>query len=204
MRIDLHCHTKFSGDNHFEPEALLAEAAAKGLDGVCITEHFSVDASLKVLEVDRPEGLVVLRGAEISTEIGHMLVFGPADGKWNRWGNEGELVDHEKAVRAVKASGGVCIPSHPYRGIVSMGDSAFDSDLFDAVETLNGANPDRMNDKAVKAARKHGMNGIGGSDAHSPGEVGRAYTIFQRWIYTVEELVVEIKSGRFRPERMKG
>ena len=204
MWIDLHCHTKFSGDNHFEPEALLAEAAAKGLDGVCITEHFSVDASLMVSDLEPPDGLVVLRGAEISTEIGHMLVFGPADDTWNLWGNAGELVDHQEAVRAVKAAGGVCIPSHPYRGIGSMGDSAFQPDLFNAVETLNGANPGRMNEKAVKAARKNGMKGVGGSDAHSPGEVGRAYTVFEKWIYTVEELVAEIKSGRFRPELMKG
>ena len=37
--IDLHCHSRFSADGVAEPEALIAEARAKGLHGFAITDH---------------------------------------------------------------------------------------------------------------------------------------------------------------------
>ena len=40
--FDLHCHTKYSGDNYLEPEELIKQALGKNLDGVCITEHSSL------------------------------------------------------------------------------------------------------------------------------------------------------------------
>jgi len=42
LKIDLHCHTKYSGDNDLEPEELIEQAVKKNLDGVCITEHSSL------------------------------------------------------------------------------------------------------------------------------------------------------------------
>jgi predicted metal-dependent phosphoesterase TrpH len=44
MRIDLHCHSKYSTDNFLEPEDLIQKAVERMLDGVCFTEHFSVGA----------------------------------------------------------------------------------------------------------------------------------------------------------------
>jgi predicted metal-dependent phosphoesterase TrpH len=35
MKIDLHCHTKYSGDNYLEPEELIEQALKVNLNGVC-------------------------------------------------------------------------------------------------------------------------------------------------------------------------
>jgi histidinol phosphatase-like PHP family hydrolase len=42
MKIDLHCHSKYSGDSHLEPEDVIEQAIKLNLDGVC-EERDSVD-----------------------------------------------------------------------------------------------------------------------------------------------------------------
>jgi histidinol phosphatase-like PHP family hydrolase len=42
MKIDLHCHSKYSGDNHLEPEDVIEEAIKLNLDGVCFAEHYTM------------------------------------------------------------------------------------------------------------------------------------------------------------------
>jgi len=39
MKIDLHCHSKYSQDNYLEPEEVIEQAIKMNLDGVCFTEH---------------------------------------------------------------------------------------------------------------------------------------------------------------------
>src|SRR3989339_342307 len=136
MKIDLHCHTKYSLDNVFDPVQLILEAYEKGLDGVCITDHFSVEASMPVDKIKKPEGFLVFRGVEISTTLGHMLVFGIRDDAWNIWDRDFYL-DTCSVVASVRSKGGICVPSHPYRPVESMADLAFDRTLFDAVEAVN-------------------------------------------------------------------
>ncbi len=47
MRIDLHCHTEYLGDNYLEPEELIEQAIRLNLNGVCFTEHRSHDDPIK-------------------------------------------------------------------------------------------------------------------------------------------------------------
>jgi hypothetical protein len=42
MRIDLHCHSKYSADNHLEPEAVIEQAIKLNLDRVCFAEYYSM------------------------------------------------------------------------------------------------------------------------------------------------------------------
>jgi histidinol phosphatase-like PHP family hydrolase len=44
-RIDLHVHTRFSGDNDADPEEIVERAIERGLDGIAFTEHYSFEAS---------------------------------------------------------------------------------------------------------------------------------------------------------------
>jgi predicted metal-dependent phosphoesterase TrpH len=65
MKIDLHCHSKFSHDNYLNPEDLIHEAVRKGLNGVCFTEHYSIAASLPVEKIHIPGEFYVFRGLAI-------------------------------------------------------------------------------------------------------------------------------------------
>ncbi len=197
MRLDLHCHSKYSHDNHLDPEDLIRRAVELGLDGVCFTEHFSFNSSWPVDRMTVPENFLVLRGVEVSTDCGHLLVYGVENDAWNLWGRHNHL-KLPKVVESVHALGGICVPAHPFRGWESMGDRIFTFPLFDAIETHNGTNNSEQNRQAVSAAAKLGLPSIGGSDCHYLDRVGTAVTEFENPIADTKDLVREIKAGRCR------
>lgn len=197
MILDLHCHTKYSRDNTLEPEDLIFRAVQRGLDGVCITEHYSVDASKPVEDIKIPGGFLVLRGVEISTDCGHLLAYGLADDSWNEWGRETYL-NLGEVIRVVHDRGGVCAPAHPFRGWESLGERIFHTPGLDAVETHNGGAYSEQNQQAIKAAVKLGLPSIGGSDCHQANQVGRSVTEFFEPIHNIDELVKAIIDGKCR------
>jgi hypothetical protein len=197
MRIDLHCHSRYSHDNYLDPKDVIEEAVTKGLHGVCFTEHFSVTASLPVTKLPAPAGFHIFRGVEISTGEGHLLAYGLIDDAWNRWGRHLHL-PLTGVIDAVHRCGGICVPAHPYRGYDSLGDRLYHLSGIDAVETVNGGNPPGADEKARAAAAKRSLPGIGGSDCHVKHRVGVAYTEFTTPVATLAELVREIREGRCR------
>ena len=194
MRIDLHCHSKYSLDNYFEPEQLIKQALKMNLDGVCFTEHYSLEASMPVTEINVPKGFSVFRGLEISTDKGHLLVYGLKDDSWNTW-SMNNYPDARAVIEKVRQMGGVCAPAHPFRPCDSFGDELLRINSFDAVETHNGRDSPGMNRKALETSRILGLPSIGGSDCHNKKQVGRAYTLFNNPVYTIEALVDEIRKG---------
>lgn len=197
MMIDLHCHSKYSHDNHLEPAELIERAIKSGLNGVCFTEHFSFDSSWPIERMSHPAGFLVLRGVEVSTDSGHLLVYGVEDDSWNRWGRNNYL-NLVKVLDSVHALGGICIPAHPFRGWESLGEKIFSIPGLDAIETHNGVNDRHQNQPAVEAAWKLGLPATGGSDCHQLFQVGRAYTEFDNPIETMADLIREIKAGACR------
>lgn len=195
--IDLHCHSKYSHDNHLEPEAVVRRALGLGLDGVCFTEHHSMKESWPIERIRPPEGFLVFRGVEVSTDQGHLLVYGVADDSWNLWGHD-KILRLTKVIESVHALGGICVPAHPYRGWESVGDEVFSLTGFDAIETHNGTNGADQNGLATEAALKLGLPSIGGSDCHYVQRVGRAVTEFENRVGTIGEMIREIRAGRCR------
>ena len=45
FKIDLHIHTKYSGDTSSEPEDVVLHAIEANLYGIAFTEHYSYEAS---------------------------------------------------------------------------------------------------------------------------------------------------------------
>jgi hypothetical protein len=76
-----------------------------------------------------------------------------------------------------------------------IGDYVMRIDGFDAIETHNGFNLEKANKRAIQVAQFKGLPSIGGSDCHEKMEVGRAFTVFEKSVYTMEDLVREIKAG---------
>ncbi len=199
MWIDTHCHTKFSYDNWLEPLDLIRRALSLGLSGVCITEHHSYEASEPVARIGREEGLLVLRGVEISTDKGHLLAYGVADDGWNVWGRDTYLPMQE-VIERIALLGGVCAPAHPYReiGVASLLDDLFDLRGISAVETHNGNNSDGDNDLACTAAVNLGLPTLGGSDCHKSSAVGRCATQFSSPVSDMPSFIAAVRSGACR------
>lgn len=186
------------------PEDLIDRALAIGVEGICVVEHDSYEASETAAEFGEGSGLVVLRGVEVTTDKGHVLVYGVADDRWREVAREG-VVPAQALVEFVRDAGGVAVPAHPFRlDHTSMGDAlAAIAGLF-AVEGFNGSAARSENAAACEFAARYGLRVTGGSDAHMPGQVGRCVTSFERRVETVAELAAELKAGRFAGRYLLG
>lgn len=194
FKIDLHVHTRHSGDNNADPEESVVQAINNNLQGIAFTEHYYYEASgfAERLGIKYRDRIVIFRGVEFSTSDGHCLVFGVnTDGL----GLKGLPAD--EVVRVVARSGGVVIPSHPYRIGNSLGEAIRRVKGICAVEGYNGCNMEVFNVKAIEVAQELRLPFTGGSDAHDPADVGACYTEFDDLV-TAENFIERLKAGRYR------
>jgi hypothetical protein len=63
---------------------------------------------------------------------------------------------------------------------------------------------DPENDMARQVAERLGLLGVAGSDAHRLEEVGRCVTVLGREVRTEQELIGELRAGRFTVELRRG
>lgn len=194
FKIDLHVHSRNSGDNDADPGETVSRAIELGLDGIAFTEHYSFEASEPVERLrEKHRGAIMLfRGVEFSAAEGHCLVFGVDTDRLDI-----RFAPIREIVRIVTIAGGVVIPTHPYRGGNSMGELILAVPGINAVEGYNGANMHAMNVKAIEAAGRLKLPYTGGSDAHLPIEVGSCYTVFEDAV-TYENFLPLLKAGRFK------
>lgn len=191
MRIDLHCHTRpLSQCSALTPEQAVELARARGLDGICLTEHDRWWDADEIAALRARTGFLVLTGVELTTDMGHVLAFGlPA--------TEVPLATGEAAFAAAEAAGGVLFLAHPARdGLLRVDHRTVE--FFASVEALNGSDSRLQNLAATGLAHGFRLPGIGGSDAHTPVEVGRAATEFDADITGEASLVAAIQTGAYR------
>jgi hypothetical protein len=194
FRIDLHVHSRNSGDTDSEPEELIIRAVERDLFGIAFTEHYSFEASEEVepLKEKYEDSIRIFRGVEFSAMEGHCLIFGVNTDALALTG--APLKDIAKIVNE---SGGVLIPAHPYRKGNGMGDAFREVPGICAIEGYNGCNMRAYNEKAVQAAMEMDLPITGGSDAHRPEEIGICFTEFYEET-TKENLVDLLRKGNYR------
>lgn len=209
--VDFHIHTCFSHDSPSSPEEMVAGAEAKGLYGLCVTEHGSYEASSWVDSLRSRTRLKLFRGAEIYTNWGHLQVFGIHEDFWIRWEpavrqKDRDYFDAERIAEATAALGGVIVVPHPFMSGYRffMGERCQDLKGVVAIETLSGNSSIRSedNDQADALARRMGCGRTGGSDGHVPSEIGKWVTFLPGPVATEEELVQMLKTGGYVPGRM--
>lgn len=66
FRADLHCHSTYS-DGTFTPDQLIQHAVNKGLQGLSITDHDTVEAYKTAFSLSQKAGLQLIPGVEFST-----------------------------------------------------------------------------------------------------------------------------------------
>ncbi|HLE10498.1 MAG: hypothetical protein A2504_14465 [Bdellovibrionales bacterium RIFOXYD12_FULL_39_22] len=192
MKIDLHVHTKISRCSNLPWEDILNNAKLHGLDGVCITDHHSMEIKNYISEGILENGLCVIFGMEYSTDDGDFLVFGPYE-------NLPMGLSAEKLLKHINQSGGVAIVAHPFRASRPASERVVASGLCKIVEAINGGNRVEENDAVKKWKERYDIKLTGGSDAHALVEMGRAATIFDDPISSRQELILALKNGNYRP-----
>ncbi len=199
MWIDCHCHTRHSNDNWLEPLDLVRRARELGLDGIVVTEHHSYEASAAAERIGAAEGLLVLRGVEVSTDQGHLLLYGLTDDGWNIWRRDNYLPIREVIERAA-ALGAISVPAHPFRrtGLSCLREGLLDLAGIAAVETHNGGNLDEYNEPAIWSASYLGVPGLGGSDCHKAQAIGRCATEFHEPVTDMASFLAAVRAGACR------
>lgn len=190
IKIDLHTHSEGSYDGKEPVELMIEHVKDIELDGIAVTDHDKIDESLKASK--QAEDILAVPGVEVSTSEGHLLAIGveerPESGK-----------PFMETVEEIRELGGAAVVPHPFQK-TRHGVSKSRIDDIDAVEAFNawlftGA----QNRRAQKFAEKHGFPKVAGSDAHTLGIIGRAYTEIEvdkpREEITSEDIVQALKSG---------
>jgi len=169
LKLDLHVHSKRSGDSRSEPEDIIVWAVKKGLDGIAIVDHGTVKGALEAARLAKGQGFLVIPGAEIKTDQGEVIGYFLNEEIRAR-GFE-EVVDEMRSQDAV-----IALP-HPYdplrRNRIRSPELA--SKAVDAVEVYNArCLLESWNRKALSLARDEGLGYTAGSDAHHLEEIGAA------------------------------
>ncbi len=203
MLIDMHVHT----DSHslcsiVDPVDLVRRAEERNLSGIVLTEHDYVwtQGEVDTLKKETNTDLIILRGQEVTSTIGHLLVYG--------YHKILDCISLEEIVYKVHQQKGVVFVSHPFRygeySDLTLGQLETTFARFDGIEALNGNQSNEQNNYGLRIWESLGINGIGGSDAHSVHMVGNYVTEFQNEIRNEEDLTKELKAGRCSPVRYNG
>lgn len=187
--VDLHTHSRFFHGFTSRPtpyDAIgarlhVAVARARGLDGIAVTNHDYYET----FDFDTGD-LTIIPGIEVSSAAGHMLVVGPDPPRQTNPG----VLSPDDVVALARDGDCAVIMAHPYRNSRL---PEMDVDV-DAIE-VNGKRL-RSTDPLQRLAAERDLPLVGGSDAHYPVEIGRAYTELGVDTVTPESVVEAITDGR--------
>lgn len=169
-RFDLQVHTNASPCSSTSPERVAAAAVDAGLDGIAITDHDTV-ANVEAVREAAPDALNVISAVEVTTTEGHLLALDVAEPPPQA--DPLTVVDH------VHDQGGIAVLSHPFDSLRQYYEADLEAlaDAIDGVETVNSrCVRHRFNERAAAFATAYDLPATGGSDAHFPMEISRAYT----------------------------
>ncbi len=198
--LDLHVHTApASPCASSSVDEVIDEAKRIGLDGICLTDHnhqWSPEAIAALREKHR---FLVLRGNEITTVQGDMVVFGLDE-------DIKGIISLNDLAEKVAAVDGFIIAAHPFRGFLTVSGDSLGLDvqkaaarpmfnLVDGVEALNSKVTADENNFCGRVAQSLEMPVTGGSDAHLAEEVGFYATRFSKIIHDEEELISALQAG---------
>ncbi len=185
MKYDLHVHSKYSIDGYTEPEVIVKTAHKRGLSGVAVTDHNTIQGGLKAKEYETDD-LKVIIGSEIETDRGEVIgLFLSEEIKSNTF---------PEVVQEIKDQNGLVIIPHPFDKIRGNGikPTSEDVPLVDCVEVYNSrCLLERYNRQAYEFAQANELNVSAGSDAHFAKEIGKAGIIVNSQITSPHELLNE-------------
>lgn len=191
LKIDFHVHTLYS-DGTGSVKDVLRAAEHKGLDGLAITDHDTLEGYFEAKSCN--SHLVVLPGYEVVTDAGHILVIGLERLPPNIGGKKPS--SYESLIEWVRFNGGLSILAHPAIGKLKM--DRWMRHKPDAIEVLNASYPFYCLyvGRGLKVSSRLGVAGVGGSDAHSPLSIGDAYTVVE--VAKKGSIIEAIKRGRVK------
>ena len=190
LKLDLHVHSQYSEDGAGTPEVIIKSLQKKGIHGMAITDHNTVEGSLKALKV-APKDFIVVSGVEISTAEGHIIALNIKE-------NIPKGLSVVETVEKIIDLNGVPIIPHLYRTMSGIKEDKLKKivEKISAIEVFNSCSVPVTNLKIAKLAKELMLGGTGGSDSHHPNYVGWGYTTINTTDFRIDSILSEINKGK--------
>lgn len=176
MRLETHCHTRYSKDSLLPFSLLYFKCKLRNISYIAITEHNNILGALEFKKYcEKKRGNVnVIIGEEVMTESGEII------GLFLK--NEiPQGLSCKETIRKIKEQNGIVYVPHPYdekRNKTVLKEECIKefAPMIDCIECHNGRNISPSYDKRqTEIADKYSIPKVIGSDAHTFMEVGRNY-----------------------------
>ena len=186
LKLDLHLHSKYSDDGMGSPSELIKSIKKKGLDGMAITDHNTLEGSLKALQI-APKDFIVIPGLEISTLQGHLSGL-------NVKYDIPRAKSIEETIENINEAGGIAVVPHLFRNMSGIKKENLKKihNKIPAIEVFNSCSLPNTNLKIVKYAKRYNLGGTGGSDSHDLKYAGFGYTTVDTTNRDIDEIISEI------------
>lgn len=211
--LDLHAHSNDASDDAGGTvEGYLKWIVARRkrgfqVDGFVLTEHRTFDFDVDYGDLAGHYGVTVLRGAELETDIGHVLVYGVTRQLAREFDFANVQLPYQDLFPRVQELGGFAVAAHAGRPRIGLAEHVEERGVPVApvrvIEQLNGGSSDTENERGRRLAERHGLHCVGGSDAHYVSAIGRCLTAFARPIRSEQALVSALIGGDYFPVRVE-
>jgi hypothetical protein len=189
LKIDFHVHTCYSSDGITTPREVVGYAKKRGLDGVAITDHDTVEGALRL---KGKTDIIIVPGIEVTALEGHVLAL-------NVTNPVASGLTFSETIRKIHDASGIAVAAHPF-ALLKVLKPAYIPPNFDAIEVINAtAAPFSLSTHlSKKLALRLNLPQIAGSDAHYGPEIGFAYTLVNA-DSEIDDVMRSIKEGAVAP-----
>tara|TARA_B100001013_G_scaffold340807_1_gene264498 strand:+ start:700 stop:1350 length:651 start_codon:yes stop_codon:yes gene_type:complete len=203
----MHSHSVSSDDSRATVEQYLKwiqvlRKRGHVVDGIVLTEHRKFDYDKDYSALANQYDVVVLKGSELDTRYGHVLVYGVTEPLTKDIDFGNVAMDTRELLKAARQHGAYAVPAHPGRFGIGLTEYIQQGETFDdvhIVERLNGGSRKGENERAWELCDDKGYLGVGGSDAHLTSHICTCLTRFEAKISNEADLVEALLSEQFQP-----
>jgi len=169
IRADLHVHTCYSMDCYTPLEPVIDHCLNTGINCLAISDHNTIAGALKLKEI-APFKVIVAE--EIRTSRGELMGLFLTE-------EVPKGLSPEETIARIRKQGGLVAIPHPFgRWLLQNSNKLLSGETLsqvDIIEVFNSRSPFNSSAKARRLAQDYGLAASAGSDAHTLGEIGRAY-----------------------------
>jgi predicted metal-dependent phosphoesterase TrpH len=170
IRADLHIHTCYSADCLTPLERIVERCLERGINCIAVADHNTIAGALRLREI-APFKVIV--GEEILTVVGEIMGLFLSE-------EVARGLSAEEAISRIRDQGGLVAIPHPFgRSLPGHRNVLASTEILsqvDIIEAFNSRTPFSGSiRRAATLAKQQGKAASAGSDAHTLGEIGRAY-----------------------------
>jgi predicted metal-dependent phosphoesterase TrpH len=170
IKADLHIHTCYSVDCLTPLEKIVERCLERGINCVAVADHNTIAGALKLREI-APFKVIVAE--EVLTPVGEIMGLFLSE-KITRG------LSPQETISRIRDQGGLVAIPHPFgRSMPWHANMLASTEILsqvDIIEAFNSRTPFSSSiRRAAMLAKEHGKAASAGSDAHTLGEIGRAY-----------------------------